>query len=232
MPDTRHIRPLQWALLLSLSLHSLLLWQIWPAHEEYLAAGNNMAITLLRNARQNTSEDEPANKTTLQNEIASQAAVISRPGQGPSKQEKNQQAKTASPAEQNKSAPAPSQSDSHNQAQNTEQRDAIQNPQSELNSAVHITPGNQLPSYAQQVLLHIIDKASAGPRDGDLVVRLRLIPIGFATQVEIAQSSGDNSLDNWMLRQILAANPFPPFPEGDSDAEKILLIPIHIQWAR
>ena len=168
MPDTRHIRPLQWALLLSLSLHSLLPWQIWPAHEEYLAAGNNMAITLLRNARQNTSEDEPANKTTLQNEIASQAAVISRPGQGPSKQEKNQQAKTASPAEQNKSAPAPSQSDSHNQAQNTEQRDAIQNPQSELNSAVHITPGNQLPSYAQQVLLHIIDKASAGPRDGEL----------------------------------------------------------------
>lgn len=231
MPHHPAISPLTRALLLSLCLHSLLLWGIWPAHKEYLAAGNNMSITLLRNARQNTPQDKPASAYALQPEDASQMPVIHRTGPGSISQQLRQNKPTSSQPPEKQSATHLSQSESHNQANNTEQRAAIQNPQSEFNAAVHITPGQQLPTYAQQVLLHIIDKASAGPRDGNLTVRMRLIPIGFATQVEIAQSSGDPELDNWMLRQILAANPFPAFPNGDTDAEKTLLIPIHIQWA-
>lgn len=230
MPRSRHLSPLQWAFILSVSIHSLLLWQIWPVQHSYLTAGNNMHITLLRRARINHAQQtlKLTDNTPLQN--ATQQNVVTRQGDGPLAQDSNR-TQDAGQAAEKKQRSAHAGKITHQPDEQNEQQQSADNLPAETPQPVHLSASDNLPNYAQQVLLHIIAKASAAPREGNVTVQIKLMRIGFAMNVQIASSSGDAQLDRWVVQQILAANPFPPFAQDDKDTEKTLLIPIQFQWA-
>lgn len=68
-------------------------------------------------------------------------------------------------------------------------------------------------SYAQQILAHL-DQHLIAPQHLRGQVRLSLtIRYGqIATQVEVIKSSGSAEVDDWVLKAVLAANPFPAAP--------------------
>lgn len=68
-------------------------------------------------------------------------------------------------------------------------------------------------SYAQQILTHL-DQHLIAPQHLRGQVRLSLtIRYGqIATQVEVIKSSGSAEVDDWVLKAVLAANPFPVAP--------------------
>jgi TonB family protein len=230
LPRSRHLSPLQWAFILSLSIHSLLLWQIWPVQPSYLAAGNNMQITLLRRARINHAQQtlKSADNTPQQNRTRQN--VVTRQGDGPLAQD-NSHTQNAGQAAEKKQRNTHAGKITQQPDEQNEQQQSADNLPADTPQPVHLPASDNLPNYAQQVLQHIIAKASAAPHEGNVTVQIKLMRIGFAMNVQIASSSGDTQLDRWVIQQILAANPFPPFAPDDNDNEKTLLIPIHFQWA-
>lgn len=230
MPRSRYLSPLQWGFIISLSIHCLLLWQIWPAQHDYLAAGNNMHITLLRSAKALHPQNDKQAADTAPRHNTIQPNRITRPGGGPSSQQAAPQANSGQ-ADHKARPTAPLSQVSDKPDIQTEQQHSADNMPADTPLPVHVPASQNLPEYAQQVLMHIINKASAAPREGKVTVQIKLMRIGFATQVQIASSSGDAQLDRWVIQQILAANPFPAFAADDKDTEKTLLIPIQFQWA-
>lgn len=67
--------------------------------------------------------------------------------------------------------------------------------------------------YQQQVLQHILKKAESSRFYGAAVVKLHIISVGFATQVEVIQISGDAGYGLWLKGQVLNANPMPKVPK-------------------
>lgn len=230
MPGSRHLSPLQWGFIISLSIHGLLLWQIWPAQHKDLAAGNNMHITLLRSARALQPQPDKTSADTAAAQALRPQDIITRKGKAPHKQTNKQQTNNSLTDNNTQAATHVSQASEQPDIQ-TEQQQSADNMPADTPLPVHVPASHNLPEYAQQVLMHIINKASAAPREGKVTVQIKLMRIGFATHVQIASSSGDAQLDRWVIQQILAANPFPAFAADDKDTEKTLLIPIQFQWA-
>lgn len=189
-----------------------------------------MQITLLRSARALSPQADKTSADTGAAQSLHPQDIITRKGKTPNKQTASQQTNHSQADTQTQTAAHFSQASEQPDIQ-TEQQQSADNMPADTPLPVHVPASHNLPEYAQRVLMHIINKASAAPREGKVTVQINVMRIGVATNVQITSSSGDAQLDRWVIQQILAANPFPAFAPDDKDTEKTLLIPIQFQWA-
>ncbi|MFC3681175.1 energy transducer TonB family protein [Bacterioplanoides pacificum] len=69
-------------------------------------------------------------------------------------------------------------------------------------------------SYVQQLIAHLNRKLVAPAQlHGQVRLQLTIRYQQIATRVEVLQSSGDPATDDWVVKAVLAANPFPPVPD-------------------
>lgn len=67
--------------------------------------------------------------------------------------------------------------------------------------------------YEQLLLAHLRNKTTAPSNlNGQVRLSIKFSYRQIATEVKIIQSSGDEAVDRWAVRSVLAANPFPSIP--------------------
>lgn len=68
-------------------------------------------------------------------------------------------------------------------------------------------------SYQQQLLAHLRQRlrAPAGLR-GSVRLEIQFSYRQLATNIQVIHSSGNPALDDWAMKAVMAANPFPPVP--------------------
>ena len=68
-------------------------------------------------------------------------------------------------------------------------------------------------SYQQLLLAHLRSKVSAPAElNGSVRLAIKFSYRQIATEVQIIRSSGDPRVDDWALKAVLSANPYPPVP--------------------
>ncbi len=69
-------------------------------------------------------------------------------------------------------------------------------------------------SYQQQIMAHLRQHLLAPVGlQGKVRLELHIRYSSIATHVQVIVSSGSRQLDDWAVRAVLAANPFPPLPD-------------------
>lgn len=73
-------------------------------------------------------------------------------------------------------------------------------------------------NYQQQVLAHLRNRLAAPPYlSGSVRLEIQFRYRQIATQVQVIHSSGSPQLDDWAIKAVLSANPFPPLPAEIAD---------------
>lgn len=68
-------------------------------------------------------------------------------------------------------------------------------------------------TYEQELLAHLRSKLSAPEHlNGQVRLAIKFKYQQIATEVKIIASSGNAEVDDWAIKSVLAANPFPPEP--------------------
>ena len=83
--------------------------------------------------------------------------------------------------------------------------------------------------YRQLVTQHLLKKIKNAPNQGQAIVHLNILKMGIATRVDIQLISGPKRYQQWLNRQVLNANPLPPFPSDIKKASLKLAIKISHQ---
>lgn len=84
-------------------------------------------------------------------------------------------------------------------------------------------------SYQQQILAHLRNKVRA-PTDlhGSVRLEIHFQYRQMATQIQVLRPSGNHAVDEWAVRAVMTANPFPPIPP-ELPAEYVFRPTIQIQ---
>lgn len=70
-------------------------------------------------------------------------------------------------------------------------------------------------SYQQRILAHLRQQMQApAALSGSVRLSLTLRYKSIATDVQVIRSSGNQQLDDWAVKAAIAANPYPPVPDG------------------
>lgn len=73
-------------------------------------------------------------------------------------------------------------------------------------------------SYEQKLLAHLRSKLSAPEQlNGQVRLAIKFSYRQIATEVQVITSSGNASVDDWAVKSVLAANPFPSMPKELTD---------------
>jgi len=229
-PKRRHYQRLLLAVAISLLLHALLLSapfsvrltpaQTQPVINAELRQPEVSARTLqdASPAQVPTAQVQAAQTQEVaqsQSEAVKQSAAVKH-NAGPEQSQKQPQAKTEAakqhpqkPIPEPKSAPQPRQQPSAQTAQQPSQKQSGLVTEKEDLSADPLER-----SYQQQLLAHLRERVIAPAQfTGSVRLELTLSYRQVATNVRVIRSSGDPLMDDWAVKAVLSANPYPRVPD-------------------
>lgn len=229
-PKRRHYQRLLLAVAISLLLHALLLSapfsvrltpaQTQPVINAELRQPEVSARTLqdASPAQVPTAQVQAAQTQEVaqsQSEAVKQSAAVKH-NAGPEQGQKQPQAKTEAakqhpqkPIPEPKSAPQPRQQPSAQTAQQPSQKQSGLVTEKEDLSADPLER-----SYQQQLLAHLRERVIAPAQfTGSVRLELTLSYRQVATNVRVIRSSGDPLMDDWAVKAVLSANPYPRVPD-------------------
>lgn len=155
-------------------------------------------------AAEQVATTQTAPKVTTTKEIKTEERVTTQKANKSVSKKNNNQPQTQQSTVQAKQPPAPVQATAEGSASS----------RSGLTISDDLLSSDPLErSYQKTLLAHLRNNLSVPQHlDGKVRLEVQFRYRQIATQVHVIQSSGDPELDDWALKAVLSANPFPPIP--------------------